>query len=383
MAGDPLAEIVAVKNNKHIAETGGAHNQKGIEFQKNWALVRMLDLEDENPQDFLFLFEAIQDLAILDSSENPTKIELHQVKKKDQGVWSWAGLTKLHVPTDGKKKSKATIKPLTNVSDSPIGKLHAAVQAFGSIQSSGRFISNAGCDLLMADGTNAATSLPVALALLPPHFRDLLVDALTTLHGTGDPPPDLGKLTVEKVHLPVDDIATYTIGRAHSFLVDRSPRHAGQARSLVEGLLAKFAPLGASTATCKNFEEIKLRHGYTRSDFLAALAGLEQVIDVEFFLNMWLETLHAEGMGFMEVTGIRAATLGIFRRQVMGGCLPEEAIIAAECDAWLANKGDPTMLLPFFKEAIDHLKLKFGLVKTAELQAHFALRAIAKCVVLN
>ena len=193
MADDPLAEIVEVSNDKHLSETGGGHNQKGIEFQKNWAVVRMFALEDENAPDFLFLFEAIQDVAILDLSETPTKIGLYQIKKKDRGEWTWAGLTKLHEPADPPKALKCKAKPLTDVGDSPIGKLHAAIHAFNLIGGSGRFISNAGCDLKMADGSSAATSLPVALTSLPPHFQNLLVSALTTLHKPGDPPPDLSR----------------------------------------------------------------------------------------------------------------------------------------------------------------------------------------------
>ena len=38
--------------------------------------------------------------------------------------------------------------------------------------------AESGCDLAMADGTNAATSLPVVMADLAPHFRSLLAESL-------------------------------------------------------------------------------------------------------------------------------------------------------------------------------------------------------------
>ena len=384
MAGDPLAEIVDVTNDKNIAESGGGHNQKGIEFQKNWALIQMFSLEEKNVPDFLFLFEAIQDVAILDSAKEPTAISLHQIKKKDRGEWSWVGLTKLHEPSDpAKLKTKRKAKPLNNVSDSPIGKLYAAIRAFNVLQSSGRFVSNAGCDLAMADGSNAATSLPVALTYLPTHFQELLVSALSTLGTASDPPPDLSRLTLEKVDLPVDDPATYTIGRAHMFLAKRSPRHAGQARSLVEGLLAKLGPLGAKTATCKNFEEMKAQHGFARTEFLEALASLEEVLDVDFYLERLLEQLQRQGMNLIQVIGIRSAVAGIYRRQVLGSLLEEEANIVAECDAWLSWNGGPTDFFLFFESGVNHLRTKFTSAKRSDLQAHFALRAIITCVVQN
>jgi hypothetical protein len=194
MAADPFAEILEITNNKDLSETGGGHNQKGIEFQRNWALLRMFELESDEQADFLLLFEAVQDVAVLDSTLAPTKIDIYQVKKKDRNEWTWASLTSLHTPQLGKQSKKP--KPLDSVVVSPVGKLYAALRAFKLLPVTARFVSNAGCDLLMADGTNAATSLPVNMAALPPHFRDLLVESLATIHVKDEPSPDLSKIYV-------------------------------------------------------------------------------------------------------------------------------------------------------------------------------------------
>ncbi|MFH6781803.1 MULTISPECIES: dsDNA nuclease domain-containing protein [Methylobacterium] len=385
MAIGSLSEILSVSTDPAVGEIGGSHNQKGVEYQRNWAVVQMLVLEEGGASDFLFLFESIQDIAILDSAENPTNIKLFQLKKKDRGEWSWAGLTRLHEPADPAKRKKkiSTPKPLNDVATSPIGKLHAAIHAFSVLTSSGRFISNAGCDLSMADGSNAATSLSVALDALPDHFRILLNDALTTMHKQGESPPDLSKITLEKSDIPVEDTSIYTVGRAHDFFVKRSPKHAGQARSFVDSLLAKIGPLGGKTDKCSNFEEIKSQHGYSRRDFAIALSALESIVDVDFFLDAWLIQLQQEGMGFLEIARIRAAVASIYRRQVLGERLPQEESVISACDSWLLDQPDPPMLLPFFRAALAHLTAKFPLVKSEELQAHFALRAINKCVDLN
>ena len=80
----------------------------------------MFSLEEQNVPDFLFLFEAIQDIAILDSEEAPTTVRLHQIKKRDRGEWSWAGLTKRHEPDDpAKPTKKRKVKPLAGVGGSP------------------------------------------------------------------------------------------------------------------------------------------------------------------------------------------------------------------------------------------------------------------------
>jgi Cap4, dsDNA endonuclease domain len=378
MVADPFAEILEIMSNKDISETGGGHNQKGVEFQRNWALIRMFELESNEQPDFLVLFEAVQDVTVLDSALTPTKIEIYQVKKKDRNEWSWANLTNLHTPKLGMTSRK--MKPLSGVVTSPVGKLYAALRAFKQLSGTARFVSNAGCDLTMADGTNAATSMPVSMANLPPHLRDLLTESLATLHAKGEPLPDLSKIYIERVNIPVDDCATYTVGIAHTFLMTRSPSHAGQARPLVDTLLAKVGPLGAKTNSCKTTEEMRAQHGYSRSDFLAALGNLQDIPDLLQLLDIWLAQLASEGMGHIEILGIRAAAASIYRRQVMGSNLPEDKEIIDVCDIWLVDKDDPTSLLPFFAAALTELKIAFPSSNPAMLQAQFALRAI-KCAV--
>ena len=42
-----IEEVVRVASRKDLAETGGGHNQKGVNFQRVWALTRMFELEKE------------------------------------------------------------------------------------------------------------------------------------------------------------------------------------------------------------------------------------------------------------------------------------------------------------------------------------------------
>lgn len=383
MTINQFAELLEVMNRDDLAEVGGSHNQKGVEFQRHWAVMRMFELEESGVKDFLFLFEAIQDVAIVDSCTSPTKICVYQIKKKDRKEWAWADLTSLHQPKDPSKPSssgKTKTKPLTNIQNSPIGKLYATILAFKELQSTGRFVSNTGFDLQLADGSNAATSLPCALAALTTHHLDLLSKGLETLHKTGAPVPDLSRIHLERVLLPVDDPGTYIIGLVHKFLEQRSPRHAGQARSLVESLLAKIGPLGAKTATCKTFDDMRNQRGYSRSEFTDALGMLEGVPDLSEHLETWLNQLAHEGMGFMEITAIRTAAASIFRRQVMGTRSKDEENLVLACDTWLTTHPDSIQLKPFFQAAYDDLQSAYPSIKKQELIAYIALRAIKKCV---
>lgn len=385
---DPLAELLALVNDKHLAEVGGGHNQKGVDFQRHWAVMRMFELEGAGEKDFLFLFEALQDVAVLDSATSPTRICLYQVKKKDRKEWGWADLTGLHQPpvlkksATSKKPSKAPkTKPLTEVRGSPIGKLYAAVRAVKTTKSEGRFISNAGCDLPLAVGTSAATSLPVALNGLGNEHLSLLMDALQTMHDAGEDVPDLSRIHLERTNLPVDGMGPQLVGLAHAFLEKRSARHAGQARALVDALLAKIGPLGAKTDTCHTFDDMRQQRGYSKADFVQALAILEDIPDFLEQLETWLAALMTEGSGHMEVAAIRSAAAAIYRRQVMGANTVEEDALDTACDVWLATQADPVKLVPFFEAARHALSSANPSFKKAELYAHIALRALHKCAV--
>ena len=381
-----LDEVVLALADPDTSESGGAHNQKGIEFQKNWAIVKMFALKDKGAIDFLFLFEAVQDVAILNSSIAPTSIEVVQVKKKDRAEWTWASLTNLHLPEDPSKKKKGKIqkaKPLGGIADSPLGKLFASLASFKALESSGRFVSNAGCNLLLSSGANAATSLPVAISELPSHFTVLIRTALESVQKPGSPKADLSKLLLEKVDVPVDDAQTYAIGIVHKYLDKVSPLHSGQARSFVESLLAKLGPLGAKTAKATTIEEMKSRHGFSMEQLNAALGDLQQIPDIEFHLKLWVEQLAKEGLLFWEVSQIRAAATGIIRRKLFGSPLPADVEISASCETWLDANGMGAQLMSALESGTSFLQVKFPSTKKPELQAHFLLKAIEQCVDLN
>lgn len=378
-----LDEVILALSDPDTAEVGGGHNQKGIEFQKNWAIVKMFALKEKGEIDFLFLFEAVQDVSILNSSSSATAIEIFQVKKKDRKEWTWGALTNLHVPDDPSKARKGGVrktKPLHGISESPLGKLFASIAGFKALKSSGGFISNAGCDLEISTGGNVATSLPVALSKLPEHFTDLLQAALDKVQKLGNSKSDLSTVFLEKVELPVDDAQTYTIGIVHNFLNRVSPMHAGQAKSFVESLLAKLGPLGAKTAKATTIEEMKSRQGYSLEQLNAALGELQQIPDVDFHLRHWLDQLANEGLPFWETSQIRAASTGIFSRKLFGAQSSSDDEIAVSCEEWLAVNAISAMLMPVFVSGVESLRSKFPAARKAELQAHFLLKAIEQCV---
>jgi len=374
-----------IMGDPEIAESGGAHNQKGIEFQKNWAIKKMFALYEEvGREDFIFLFEAIQDIAVLDSSTKPTAIEIYQVKKKDRKEWTWGLLTNLHAPADPlavpKRRSTAKTKPVTGISDSPIGKLFAAMAAFDALTTSASFVSNAGCDLDLEGEGNAASAELVDMSKLLPHYRELLQSALDSVQKPGHQKSDLSKVSLEKADLAVGDPRAQSEAAALRYLTAHSKRHAGQAIAFVDSLLAKLGPLSAKTGKAKTIEEMISKRGYSFQQFKSALGDLQQTPDTIFYLNMLLEKMSGEGLKIFEIMRIRAASTSIYSRMLMRTPLPEEPAVKTACDDWLDGNELEEPLLPFMENGVSHLRANFTSMKSHELQAHLLLRAIDRCV---
>lgn len=383
-------ELLLVANDPEYSESGGGHGAKGVDFQRWWAVFRMIELEKSDEPDFLLLFESVQDVAELDSATRPTRARVYQVKKKDTGTWSWSVLTGTTAPKSAANKTSKTTKPapttakggrFDKVSDSALGKLHRSLNAFTALPVEGVFLSNAGCDFPLAVGGSAATSLPCTLADLAPEHVALLTEAFTSL-AAGGPPPNLSRMKLQKAAIHPDNLNAPAIAAALELLSERNPEHAGQAAAFVESLLMKISSLGRRTDTCLTFDDLVKERGFSRHAFLAALASLQAVPDRLQVLDFWLKQLQSEGMDFVTITSVRVAAARVQRERLTGGTdLSRE--IDKFCDDWAEAHPWTTSLKPNMEAALAALKVQFGGLRDDDLMARYAMRAITKCVDQN
>lgn len=377
---ETASELLAVANTPGLTETGGGHAAKGLDFQRWWAVLRMLEMELANQQDFLLLFETVQDVLEIDSAASPSRGRIYQVKKKDRGEWTWAALTGTKTPTKTPKSStsEGSSPTFTKVAESALGKLHASLASFQKLDVEGYFVSNAGCDFPLAVGGTAATSMPCTLADLAPAHAQLLSQALGSLT-VAKKPPNLTKIKLQKIPIHPDAPSSHVITAALKLLNDRSPSHAGQAASFVESLVMKISPLGRHTDTCSSFDELVKQRGFSRQDFSSALSTLETVPDHQALLDSWLMQLQSEGEDFMLVTSIRICAARIVREQLEGNPLTINQFNDF-CDDWLDSNSPGPQLRPYCDSALAVLKNQFGDFRNDELLARFLMRAIKKCV---
>jgi hypothetical protein len=85
---------------KKPRETSGPRSANRFEFQKSWALCRLLELH-QSGQDYLIVFDYHDDVLVLDSSTDPNRIDFYQIKTKQSGHWTRSALLSQEQGKDG------------------------------------------------------------------------------------------------------------------------------------------------------------------------------------------------------------------------------------------------------------------------------------------
>ncbi|PIL39924.1 dsDNA nuclease domain-containing protein [Massilia psychrophila] len=133
---EKFTEIFSLSQDPTLSEAGGGHGQKGVDFQRYWAILRIFELKQTGTSDFLLLFESLQDIAEFNSEAAPSRVDIYQVKKKDGGEWSFNDLTGMLKPDGRKRKAPPT---LSKVERSPLGKLYKARLAVQKLEANAHF----------------------------------------------------------------------------------------------------------------------------------------------------------------------------------------------------------------------------------------------------
>ena len=68
-------------------ENGGSIASNRFDFQKDWAICKLIELSKSN-SDFILAFEFHEDIVVFDSSTNPNFIDFYQIKSKKTGKFN-------------------------------------------------------------------------------------------------------------------------------------------------------------------------------------------------------------------------------------------------------------------------------------------------------
>lgn len=314
-AEEKLTEIFSLSQDPNLSETGGGHGQKGVDFQRYWAILRIFELKQNGASDFLLLFESLQDVAEFDSEAAPSRVDIYQIKKKDGGEWSFNELTGMLKP-DGRKKK--VLPTLSKVEKSPLGKLYKAGLAVQKLEANIHFVSNAGCDLPLSSSGLASSLLKCLASELDISHATSLAEGLALLHAAPGATPDLKRLALRKTTLHPDDPHLLALGAATAYLSKHLPASAGQAKSFVDALFTQLSALGRQTQPVTSFEELRRQRGYSMAELNSALVDLKGVPDLKSHLDIVLDSLMLQGLAPLRRISIDVGVTKYFSALVSG-----------------------------------------------------------------
>jgi hypothetical protein len=370
------AEIYAATLSPTVYETGGAHGQKGVDFQRYWAISRIIELVDSEQPDFLLLFESLQDVVEFDHPSNPTSATVYQVKGKGTGEWTWNALTALPISIPRKKRNSTELTTPKLFTDSAIGKLAATVAELPNLAAEGVFVSNLGSTAPLEKGSVAGS---VQLC----KFSELSKDLQAQIK------PELAKLkktiTLDKLHLrrtpiSLDDPDAHVLGRVAGYLKKAAPRHVNQCQSFRDSLFVVLSARGRKTDAPDAFTKLVKQRGYTRSDFDLALDELRSVPDRQGLIKNWLNRLLTlEEMPIQPHTKLQIEVTRRLEIRLRGAATKNSDIVEA-ARKWIESNPPDKDILPFLEGGVAELSVTFPNAPLQILQAILIIEGIEQCL---
>jgi hypothetical protein len=357
-----------------VYEQGGGYGQKGVDFQRYWAISRIIELVDSNEPDFLILFESLQDIVEFDCAESPTAARVYQLKAKETGEWSWKALTALPAEPRKKKNGNGKTTPMPFV-ESPIGKLAVTVAELNTLQSEGVFVSNLGCKATMEKGSTAGSIRICKFSELSKQLRDQISPELQKLKR----PVPLDSLHLHKTELSVEDPDTHVLGKVNMYLQKVAPKHVGQSKSFSDSLFALLSKRGRKTDPPSNFAELVSTRGYSKAQFMSAVDDLCSIPDQREVVDSWLDYLRRDGMSPREHAKLQVKLTQILEKRLQTGT-HERTPIEDAARQFAVNSPPGSNIREYVESGASTLSVQFPGTALDELQATVLLEGISQCL---
>jgi len=185
-----------------------------FDYQKNWALVRLLSLHRDGG-DYVLLCEFHEDVTVINSPSSPTTATFYQVKTDGSKPWT----VKRLINQGKSKKSDGNLPSI-------LGKLCAKAESLHGQGASFQFVTNSGFSFKSVTGSPTTLSNPavhLASSLLHPDEWSVITSALHKELGI-----DLGGYLKDNLSLSVADLPLQM--------------HSKTALGIVSEFLEEFAP---------------------------------------------------------------------------------------------------------------------------------------------
>ncbi|MGB4400146.1 MAG: DUF4297 domain-containing protein [Daejeonella sp.] len=186
-------------------EKSGSTSASRFDFQKDWSICKLIE-SHQTSKDYVVIFDWHEDLIIMDSENDPTKVSFYQIKGKKSDNWTLKQLIDSKTAKDGSS--------LLSI----IGKLYDCKSKFDLEVTSLNFVSNARFSVGLADKSTSKAKNEICIVELSDTDKATLTAKIKSEHKlTSDPIYE--DITFLKVlDLSLDGSKTHTQGKIADFL---------------------------------------------------------------------------------------------------------------------------------------------------------------------
>lgn len=277
-------------------EKTGAHAKRGFQYQDWWCTLQAFELWAKSELDFAIGAEVKEDLAIIDSTSNPSVIEFHQIKKKETGNWSAKDLIKVT------SKNKINEKSI-------ISKLYSRHIALKPIQTKLFFISNAKLKAKNKKNIEEEHHDSNFLEKLHDEVLYLLEKPLRLqLELPETEKIDYSKLNFKITRMAVDDPDTHVMGKVFNLNEDNEfPIKLSNIRVAAFSITNQFNKMSSNTDFASNIEQLYARC-LSRENFEKIITNIEKTTKtLELYMEEGIEVLSSEDFPFLKRRKLKIA----------------------------------------------------------------------------
>ena len=285
-------------------EVGGRHAIKGFSFQVWLAVLEALRAH-RKPDDYAVVLEWQQDIALLNSSTDPTTVRFVQLKKNESSLkWTLPSLLAVEkaevddaaaTSATGKGKSKTSKKP-KKPKHSILAKLYVHRRRFAKLTKAGLvFASDAPFEVPKAAGGTSMVS-GITLNTLPVLARNNIEDKIRAqLDVPAGEGIDLDDFELLVTDCPVVDPHKFVAGECAELQLATGLELSGKATLLAVLVIASYINLrAASTRHAKSFDEL-LQRAVTRAEVTGYLAAAnDQAVPTSDYVQSVIDRFNAE-----------------------------------------------------------------------------------------
>jgi hypothetical protein len=268
-------------------ENSGSTATNRFDFQKNWAICKILELH-QKPDDYLLTLEYYDDVIVFDSSTDPKKISFYQVKTNIKPNWT---INSLLARRKGKKGEL----------NSHLGKLYDHIEKFGDVVESLNFITNNKIKGKLKNSSNCEDTIEFCCADLDKNDLDKIISELKKEHSLNTL-KEFEKITFFKLgELSIEKHTELTKASLADFLDKNLSSVKYQIAPLYKSIFDEIRMKSNVEKTISNFEELKIKKSISRENFNSYLDELTKVEDFKHFRTSIESRLNSESVDFAKI----------------------------------------------------------------------------------